>query len=81
MTPEGQRIQTHVDLAIQQNRAHIELAVEQAKRSGIGVFVHIRFAKDRIVVFAEPNVRVPLGKIMAPNFENFKWKNSDGEDG
>lgn len=67
----GEQIQAHVNLAIAQNKPHIDQAVALARKAGVGVLVRIRFTRDNIVVTAEPNVRVPLGEIRAPNFEKF----------
>ena len=73
MTALGDQIQAHLNLAIAQNKPHIDKAVELARKAGVGVLVRIRFVKEGIVVTAEPNVRVPLGEIRAPNFKNFEF--------
>lgn len=70
----GQRIQDHVSLAIANQKKVIEEASVLAAKAGVGVWVEVEFTMDKIIITAEPNVRVPVGQVWAPDFTKFKDK-------
>lgn len=74
---DGDKIATHVKLAISQQQKVVEDACELARKAGVGVFIRPIFTEDKIIITAEPSVRVPLGEIHLPDYSLFQFKNGE----
>lgn len=77
MSEFGKRIHAHVQLAIAQHKKVVDEAAILANKAGCGVLVKVEFTLDKIIITAEPNVRVPYGQVVCPDFTKFKLKEDD----